>query len=90
MAAILAALKSLAVLFDFIKWAAEFVRGLIVESKKQHAADTHSANEKAIDDAFNVPASAGGVPVEPATEPSAAAPGAPAVPSGKGSGSGVG
>lgn len=88
MAAILAALKSLAVLFDFIKWAAEFVRGLIVESKKQHAEKTHNENQNAINAAF--PAAAGGVPIEPATEPSAADAGASAIPSGKGGGSGLG
>ena len=89
MAAILAALKSLSVLFDFVKWAAEFVRGLIVENKKQRVETTHTKNEQAIDDAFSVPAS-GGVPVDSSGKPSDAPPGASAVPGGTGSGSGLG
>lgn len=88
MAAIFAALKSLAVLFDFVKWAAEFVRGLIVESKKQHAETTHNENQNAIDAAFAHPA--GGVPDAPAGQPSAEAPGSPAVSSSPPSGPGVG
>jgi len=88
MAAIFAALKSLAVLFDFVKWAAEFVRGLIVESKKQHAEKTHNENKTAIDAAFAPPA--GGVPDASAGQPSDAAPGSPAVPSSPPSGPGVG
>ena len=84
-AAIWTALKSLTGLADFIRWAAEFVRSLVVESKKQHADTQHDENAKAIDSAFPdaVPtAASAGVPDGSADGSCKATPGSPAIAAG--------
>lgn len=76
MAQLWAALKSLSLLADFVRWAAEFVRSLVAESKKQHADATHAENEAAIDAAF--PVGSDGLHDPSAAGPGKADAGAPA------------